>query len=119
MGGNTIEVGFIRRTSVESRVRTMLVIPGDEVMQFTPEGIASRRNQQAARPLTFHGADKTLDEGDAAVLAHGTVPWCDLAVAAPGFEAFAPELHTLVADHVLRCRPGGPDRTFQECLDGI
>ena len=91
VGGATIERG----------VWSVFVIPVDEQFELKLECCLTQRDQPAACSLTFHRADETLEDSDAAVLPNSTKPWLDCPSAAPGFEAIAPELPSLVTDEVL------------------
>ncbi len=88
--------------TIERRMWSILVIPVDEQLEFIPESCLGHRDQPATCSLTFHRPDVALDDGDAAVLPNGAKPWLDRPSAAPGLEAVAPELPSLVTDEVLR-----------------
>ncbi len=102
IGGWKSVMDLVWGATIERRMWSILVIPVDEQLEFIPESCLAHRNQPATCSLTFHRADEPLDERDAAVLPNGAKPWLDLPSAAPGFEAIAPELPSLVTDEVLR-----------------
>ncbi len=88
--------------TIERRMWSVLVIPVNEQFEFILKSCLAHRDQPATCSLTFHRADEPFDDHDTAVLSNGAKPWLDLPSAAPGFEAIAPELPSLVTDEVLR-----------------
>ncbi len=97
-----MEVRFVRRASTERRVGPKGVEPGGEAFQLALKRRATHRDDEAAQELSFQRANQPLDEGDAAALADRPEPRTDLATAAPGLEASAPELSSFVDDDVAR-----------------
>ena len=95
----------------------MLVVPVNEQPEFIPESHSAHRGQQATCSLAFHRAHEALDDRDAAVLPNGAKAWLDLPPAAPGLEARAPELRSLVTDDVLGPSSSQPNGSVEKCPD--
>ena len=61
----------------------MLVVPGDVVREFLPDGGQPEGNNDRSCALILHRFDKSLDDGDTSVLANGSVAVVDLPSSAP------------------------------------
>ena len=110
-------IDLVWGATIDSGIRTMLVIPVNEQLELILESCLAHRDQPLTCSLAFHRADETLDDRDAAVLPHGAKPWLDRPATAPGLEAIAPELPSLVTDEVLgRCSRGW-DGSVEKRLD--
>ena len=110
-------IDLVWGATIDSGIRTMLVIPVNEQLELILESCSTHRDQPATCSLAFHRADEPLDDRDAAVLPHGAKPWIDRPSAAPGFEAIAPELPSLVTDEVLRRCASDSDGSVEKRLD--
>lgn len=95
-------VGFLGRFAAEGGVRTGLVVPAKERVEFTPQVLPAQGDCDAAEAFVFERSDESLDDGDAAVLADGAEARPDAVASAPGLEPRAPELTALVGDDVSR-----------------
>ena len=81
----------------------VLVEPIDEGKQLTTTCIPSVGNQDSSRALILQALDQTLDHGDAAMLADGTVAWwLDASTLNPTSKSVAIEDAISIADDVLR-----------------
>ncbi len=69
--------------------------------------------------LTFHRPDEPLKDRDAAMFPNGAKPWLDRPATAPGLEAIAPELPSLVTDEVLRRCARESDGSVEKRLDVV
>ena len=95
----------------------MLVVPVNAQPEFILESGSAHRDQQTTCSLAFHRAAEPLDDRDAAVPPHGAEPWLDRPATAPGLEAIAPELPSLVTDDVLGPSSSQPDGSVEKRLD--
>ena len=107
VGGATIERG----------IRSVRVVPVNEQFELVLKSCLAHRDQPSTCSLTFHRADEPFDDRDTAVLSNGAKPWLDCPETAPGFEAIAPELPSLVADEVLRRCARDSDGSIEKGLD--
>jgi len=104
---------FSRRTTVEIRMRPVLVVPREEQTDLRPELIDVQRYEDPTRTLLFHRADEPLDNRDAPVLPHLPETRPDLAFFAPLLVSLT-ELAPLIRDDVLRRFPCLLDQSVQE-----
>src|SRR5438094_3368593 len=63
-GGATAEVDFIRRGALQSRVRAIGVVPGDDESDFAMHGAAYERHDGQGSAVFLERADEALDDGD-------------------------------------------------------
>jgi len=103
--------------TIERGMWSVLVIPVDEQFEFVLESCLAHRDQRTACSLTFHRPDEAFDDRDATVLANSAKPWLDRPATAPGLEAVAPELPSLVTDEVLGRCARNPDGSVEKRLD--
>ena len=69
-GRERAEVDLLGRTSPESRVRPVGVVPGDVVVEFASErSFRQGHDGQEARAFVLHRPDEALDDSDASVSA--------------------------------------------------
>jgi hypothetical protein len=102
IGGERIEVNLVRCLPAEPRVRAVLVVPFDDRIKFSLEGLASVWNQQQAGQQGFQREDESLDHRDAAVFADRPVARrLDALAFAPLPKAFTVKLAASVANDVL------------------
>ncbi len=101
----------------ERRIWSMFVVPVNEQFELILKSCLAHRDQPSTCSFTFHRPDEPLNDGDAAVLPNGAKPWLDLRSTAPGFEAIAPELPSLVTDEVLGRYARGLDGSIEKRLD--
>ena len=98
------EIEFVGRAGAESRVRPLGVEPGDVIVELAAERVSRQRNdRQQPRAFVLHRLDKSLDDGEAAVLADGAEALLDSTTAAPDAERSCRELNAGIGDQV-----GGP-----------
>ena len=77
------------------------VVPIKKEFQLPLQVIAAKRNDLSARAAILHRQDKTLDDGDAAVLANSSESWRDLMMSAPRVITFVfPKLTAFVGDQI-------------------
>ena len=81
--GRSLEVDLVRRPHVESGVRAITVVPGDEAEQLASESVALVGNQDSTRAFVFHRSDEPLDDCDAPELANGTESLLGASVSTP------------------------------------
>ena len=110
-------IDLVWGATIERGIRSVLVVPVNEQCELILKSCLAHRDQPATCSLTFHRADEPFDDRDAAVLSNGAKPWLDRPSAAPGFEAIAPELPSLVADEVLRRCVRDSDGSVEKRLD--
>ncbi len=91
VGWSQSEADFVGRPSSECRMRTTLVVPGDEGTEISEKTRAAMRNQNPASAFVFHGSDEPLDYSDAPVFSSRAEARTDSLSSAPIFEALAPE----------------------------
>ena len=103
--------------TIERRMWSVLVIPVDEQFEFILKSCLAHRDQPATCSLTFHRPDEPFEDRDATVLPNSAKPWLDRPSAAPGLEAVAPELPSLVTDEVLRRCASDSDGSVEKRLD--
>ena len=108
---------LVWRATIERRMWSMLVIPVHEQFELILECCLAQRDQPATCSLTFHRADEPFEDRDATVLPNGAKPWLDRPSAAPGLEAVAPELPSLVTDEVLGRFVRGLDGSVEKRLN--
>jgi hypothetical protein len=73
-------------------MRPKSVVPLGEKHELAAQGLTIHRHQDAAKRLGLHGADETLHDGDAAVLADSPESLANPAPPAPPTEASVGEL---------------------------
>ena len=81
--GRLPEVDFIRSSAVQPSVWPIPVVPGDEQRQLSVKGISAAGDHDLPRALVLHRENKPFDDGDTAVLTHGTESLADTLSAAP------------------------------------
>ena len=92
----------------------------DKTIKDAYHRLAMKWHHESSCRFIFQCLDEAFDDGDAAVLADGSVTWWfDSAAFAPSFETFAPELRALVADKVLRRCVRGANCAAEESTDGL
>ena len=84
---------------------TMLVEPTDVCRHLIPHRIKVQWHDQASKPFLLERLDEPFNHGDAPVTMNRSVARPDFLPLAPCHEAFARELHSFVADDVLRTCP--------------
>ena len=113
------EVNFIRRSAIERCMRAPFVVPVDERKKLATACFSLRRYQNSSRVLVLYASDQTLDHGDAAMLADGTVSRrLDAFAFDPTTKRVAIEDAVPVTDDVFWRRVGTTDRPSQEDAHG-
>ena len=82
-GGRLFKVDFIGSPEIQPGMWPMTVVPHDEKRELTSEFLAAVRDDQPSRALVFDRPDESFDDGDTAVLTHGTESLVDILSAAP------------------------------------
>ena len=95
-------------------MRPMGAVPAHEERKFTAHRPAPERNQYSSRALVLQGTKKTFDDGDASMLAHGSVARTDPPSPTPASVSSRHEHAFLIAQQVARRRPDVPDRTTEK-----
>ena len=116
MGREATEVDLIRRLAVERRVRTVLVGPIDERVHLPDHGFSPCGDNDPFQPV-FDGSNRSLQNGNAAVLPDGPKSGPDVVLSAPAFVSRrGPELASFVTDQMPRCRSCHSDRATEKRL---
>jgi hypothetical protein len=102
IGRSQTEVHLVRSLAVECSVRTMCVVPGDEVFELPAKRRPPLGHHGSAGALVFHGSDEPLHYSDAPVLSSRAEARTDSLSSAPALETPAPEDAVFVANQVLR-----------------
>ncbi len=110
-------IDLVWGATIDSGIRTVLVVPVNEQCELMLKSCLAHRDQPSTCSLTFHRPDEPFDDRDTTVLSNSAKPWLDRPSAAPGFEAIAPELPSLVADEVLRRCARDSDGSVEKRLD--
>jgi hypothetical protein len=92
----------------------MTVVPHDEKRELTSEFLAAVRDDQPSRALVFDRPDESFDDGDTAVLTHGTESLADTVSAAPLSETSRDELLAVIGDQVLRSGSRLPNHPIEK-----
>ena len=95
-------------------MRSMAVVPTHENAKFTPHRFTLERNQEVPRTVALQRSEEPLDDGDAAMLAHGSVAKPDSTSPTPTSVSSRLEHALFVAQEVARRRADVPDRTTEE-----
>ncbi len=95
-------------------MRPMGVVPAHEERKLAAHRSAPERNQDAPRALVLQCSEEPLDDGDAAMLAHGPIAQPDLSSPTPASISSRLEHAFLVAQQVARRRADVPDRPTEE-----
>lgn len=93
--GWSAKVDLVRGSHLESGVRSVSVVPGDEEQQLAPDRVTLVGNQHASGALVLHGADEPLDHGDAPILADRAESLLDAVTETPATERDVGELGIL------------------------
>ena len=101
--GRLVEVDFIRRPTVQPGMWPITVIPSGEQRQLLAKGFSAAGDEYPPRAFVFHRENEPFDNGDAAVLTHGTESLTDAAATTPLPEPGRRELLAMIADQVLWC----------------
>ena len=102
IGWPASNVDLMRPRTIQTRVRSMLVVPREADSQLITERFAAKRDERQAAEQFLHRAYGSLNNSDAAVLADRAKAWPQALAPAPILETVAPELRTFVADKVPR-----------------
>ena len=92
----------------------MVVVPTHEMAELTAYRHAPERNHDAPRTVVLHSAEEPLDDGDAAMFAHGPVAQPYPLPSAPTSVSSRNEHAFLVANEVARCGPDLSDGATEE-----
>ncbi len=95
-------IDLVWGATIERGTRSVLVVPVNEQFELILKSCLANRDQPSTCSLTFDRPDEPFDDRDSAVLSNSAKPWLDCQSIAPGLEAVAPELPSLVTDEVLR-----------------
>jgi len=84
-------------------MRAMLIVPIDERENLASELVAAQRNEDSSSAFILKGPDHSLNNGNTAVFADGTISrWLDAFAFDPPPESVAVEDAVSVADDVFR-----------------
>ncbi len=86
IGRSQTEVHLVGSLAVDGSVRTMCVVPGDEVFELPAKRRPPLRHHGSAGALVFHGSDEPLHYSDAAVLSSRAEARTDSPSSAPALE---------------------------------
>lgn len=95
-------VHLVRSATAEPGARARAVVPRREDREFGTECFVAQGDEESASSFFLERSDEPFDDGDAPLFADGAESRANAAAPAPALEAFAPELHTLVANEVFR-----------------
>ena len=115
---NQIIINFQRRSTIERLMWAMFVEPGNVRRHLIPHRRKSQWDDQAPKPFVFEGFDEPLDHSDATVPVDSAVTRTDVISLAPPLEARARELHSFVADDVLKASSVPVDHSAEESPHG-
>jgi hypothetical protein len=87
--GTTSEVHFIGCGTMQSRVRAVGIVPGDEEIDFAMHGAAQEWQDGQSAHAFLERPDEALDHSDAAWPADGAKALANGVTAAPVLETFA------------------------------
>ena len=87
-------------------MRTKTVVPGSVKGELRLHVFEAKGDKDFSRVLVLQGENRSLDDGDTAVLSDGSEPRTDLHPAAPVFEILAKKYRMLVGNNVLRGMTG-------------
>ena len=111
-------VDLVGSGGAESRVRPVVVAPGEVGRQFLVEGGETVRDRGESPRALVLGADAALDHREAAVFADGAEPLADAAAATPALDLPGSELAALVRDEVRGLMPRAPEQALQKLPHG-
>ena len=98
MGRTSFMVDLLRRRSHQCCVGSVFVVPRENAGQFTAERLATKREQGQTAEQVLHGADDSLNNGDASVLTYRSKPQLNSSSLAPSPKSFASKLWPSVTD---------------------
>jgi hypothetical protein len=102
VGRPAAAISFVRRPAAKRFVRPFGVIPVEVGAHFSGHEIKfQRHDRQRGDAFGLQGFDEAFNDCDASVLTDCAKARPNLSAFAPGFEARAPELGSLVGDDVL------------------
>ena len=101
IGWLAAEVDFIRRATGECLVRSMLIEPIDVAMEFSLEIMASHGDRHLPGEFRFKGAEESLDNRNASVLAHRAVAHTNFFPLGPIPKGVAIEDAVAIGDEVI------------------
>ncbi len=65
-------IDLVGRSNVQRRMRAMMVVPGEEQLEFCPHGVALKQDHNEPSALNLHGLDESLQDCDASMFAYGS-----------------------------------------------
>ena len=112
-------VDLVGRGDVQRCVRSVIVVPAEEEIEFSYRGIALKRNQNEPSALNLHGLDESLQDCDASMFAYGSETLRDSPRQAPVVHLSAEELSFLIRDEVLRFRSNQENDAIEQGDDSL
>ena len=83
------KVDFLRSLTAESLVRAKTIVPGSVNRKIRLNVFVAKRDKDLSCVFVLQGENRSLDDGDAPVLADGSVSGANLHATAPVLEGLA------------------------------
>ncbi len=98
-------------------MRAEFIVPRKVKTELIAQASRIQRHNDSACALGFHGADKTLDDGNGAIFSNGAVAGSDFSAFAPSFEVLTPKLRAFIAYDVFGRLTNGMNSAAEERTD--